>query len=235
MREIGYFDCGFDRLSFDLGEALRLMGYGDYAPSDYVRSLIDKILDDLRSVVKPHFGYVLLDGYVKGNDRVVVGDVELAPGRIITHAMKGADCYALFTATIGGGFDEYCKNYKEAGDMVGALIADTLGSVLAEAVVAVLVDTLSKNVEGRGWRISNNYSPGYCDWPLSDQKRLFSLLPADGRTGISLTGSCLMLPVKSVSGIIAVGASVKKLPYGCAICKMTSCIKNQKNRKLHKT
>ena len=229
MDAVNYFDCTFDELSFDLKEAWQLMGYGDYAPSDYVRSLTEKILNDLQSVVRPHFGYVLLDGYVDGGDRVVVDGVELSPGRIITHAMKGADCYALFTATIGSGFDEYCRKYKEDDDMVDALIADALGSVLAEAVVAVLVKTLSDRAERKGWHISNNYSPGYCDWKLSDQKKLFSLLP-EGHTCISLTESCLMLPVKSVSGIIAVGASVRKRPYGCAICKMTSCIKNQKKK-----
>ena len=142
MDAVNYFDCTFDELSFDLKEAWQLMGYGDYAPSDYVRSLTEKILNDLQSVVRPHFGYVLLDGYVDGGDRVVVDGVELSPGRIITHAMKGADCYALFTATIGSGFDEYCRKYKEDDDMVDALIADALGSVLAEAVVAVLVKTL---------------------------------------------------------------------------------------------
>lgn len=229
MKAVRYFDCSFQDLSFDIKEVWRLMGYGDYVPSSYISSLIDERLNDLRSIVKPHFGYIIADGHVVGNDRVVVNDVELSPGVIITHAMKNADCYALFTATIGRGFDEYCRRYKEADDMVETLIIDALGSVLAESVVEVLVKTLSNEAENKGLHISNNYSPGYCDWKLSDQKKLFSLLPGD-QTGITLTDSCLMLPVKSVSGIIAVGATVKKRPYGCAICKMTSCIKNQKKK-----
>lgn len=229
MRKACYFDCGFDSLSFDIKEALRLMGYGGYEPGSSVKSLIGKVLDDLSTVVRPHFGYVLADGHVEDSSHVVVGGVRLSPGKIITHAMMDADFYAVFTATIGSGFDDYCRRYKEAGDMAGALVADALGSVLAEAVVSQLVATLSEKAEAGGMKISNNYSPGYCDWHLSDQKNLFSLLP-EGAAGITLTGSCLMLPVKSVSGIIAVGGSVKKRPYGCAICKMTTCIKNQKNQ-----
>ena len=84
MKAVRYFDCSFQALSFDIKEVWRLMGYGDYVPSSYISSLIDERLNDLRSIVKPHFGYIIADGHVAGNDHVVVNGVELSPGVIIT-------------------------------------------------------------------------------------------------------------------------------------------------------
>ena len=111
--------------------------------------------------------------------------------------------------------------------MLRTFVADALGSILAEAVVTRLVSELDRESEAKGLHISNNYSPGYCDWKLVEQRKLFRFFPRE-ESGISLTDSCLMLPVKSVSGIIAIGKDVKKHPYGCAICNMKSCIMNKK-------
>ena len=56
-----------------------------------------------------------------------------------------------------------------------------------------------------------------------EQKQLFSLLP-NTMDFISLTKSCLMLPIKSVSGIIGVGKEVRKTGYSCDICSNKACI-----------
>ena len=42
-------------------------------------------------------------------------------------------------------------------------------------------------------------------------------------TGITINESCLMQPIKSVSGIIGIGDEVRKRSYGCDICNSTSC------------
>lgn len=48
------------------------------------------------------------------------------------------------------------------------------------------------------------FSPGYCGWHVSGQKRLFESLRPD-EIGIELSESFLMQPLKSVSGVIVVG------------------------------
>ena len=74
--------------------------------------------------------------------------------------------------------------------------------------------------------MSNAYSPGYCDWNVSEQQLFFSMLPV-GFCGVTLTDSCMMLPIKSVSSLLAVGKNTEKKPYGCAICQNKSCIKRK--------
>jgi hypothetical protein len=72
-------------------------------------------------------------------------------------------------------------------------------------------------------KITNRYSPGYCDWNVGEQHKLFSFFP-DNYCGIRLTPSALMDPVKSVSGIIGIGENVKRNDYTCRVCDMKDCI-----------
>ncbi|MHB8579979.1 MAG: vitamin B12 dependent-methionine synthase activation domain-containing protein [Ignavibacteriaceae bacterium] len=74
----------------------------------------------------------------------------------------------------------------------------------------------------RGMKITNRYSPGYCNWNVSEQHLFFSLLPQNF-CGITLTESSLMLPVKSISGIIGIGSNVKYSKYFCDKCGVKDC------------
>jgi hypothetical protein len=56
---------------------------------------------------------------------------------------------------------------------------------------------------------------------VSDQHDLFSLLPEDF-CGIRLTESAMMVPVKSVSGIIGIGPGVERVDYQCKNCQQSS-------------
>lgn len=227
MKKVEFFDCTIADLSWDIREIYLLMGYGSHIPDEGVRQLIQEILDELSHRLVPHYGYVLVDGNVPERGKLLLDNQLFNPGAIISHAMKGADKYAVFTATIGEEFDNFSRQLKAEDDILRVFIADALGSVLAEATVTLLMKQLEVMADKEGMHISNNYSPGYCDWFLAEQKQLFSFFP-EGSTGITLTDSCLMLPVKSVSGIVALGKDVKRREYGCNICKMVNCIKNKK-------
>ena len=61
-----------------------------------------------------------------------------------------------------------------------------------------------------GETLVSRYSPGYGDWPLEAQRRLFELLDAPRKAGVSLTDSLLMVPSKSVSAIIGVKTEVSQ-------------------------
>jgi hypothetical protein len=77
-------------------------------------------------------------------------------------------------------------------------------------------------------KITNRYSPGYCGWDVSDQHKLFSLLP-NNFCGIKLTENALMIPIKSVSAVIGIGKNVERKDYQCSICEIEFCYKRGKN------
>lgn len=222
-------DVAFSDLTIDRHELYLLMGYGDSTPAEPFVEMIDAIIDELAACCEPSYGYVIHSGKRLDTRRLQVGDTILTPGAIITSSFREATMVAVFVASVGKGFDEWNLKNKQADDMVRLFFADSIGSVLAESCVSIMQERMKRDMEAQGLCVSNSYSPGYCDWRLLEQQKLFAFFP-ERFCGVSLTESCLMLPVKSVSGIIGIGEDVKKRLYSCDYCTMTDCVKNQKRR-----
>ena len=200
-------------ISLDFYEIYRSMGYPDpdFPPED-MKSTVEGLIERFASVCHPQFHYI--ESTVEG----------LSPKGIIMKGLSGAEKYILFIATAGMEFQEEINRISEEGDIVKIYAADLIGSEIAEATVRECVKAVEADYPGQG--VSNSYSPGYCGWVLSDQREIFSRF--EGNTcGVTLNDSCLMYPIKSVSGIISVGAGVEKREYGCAICGRKDCYKNR--------
>jgi len=143
--------------------------------------------------------------------------------------MKEAEKLALFVCTAGEGFTTRSHEYNKEGNYLKGFIVDTMGSWVVERAMDLIQEKLENVLRGLEMHITNRYSPGYCNWPVSDQQSLFSLLP-ELPCNIRLTGSSLMVPIKSVSGIIGIGKKVKKRGYTCDICNNKTCIYRNINR-----
>lgn len=148
---------------------------------------------------------------------------ELQAGKRIASYMKDASSLAVFVCTAGALFTDLANEYLKQGDLPEAYIVDAIGSVTVENAMDRIQQVLETEMNLQQLRISNRYSPGYCEWHVSGQQSLFSLLD-DNRTGVTLTESCLMQPIKSVSGIIGIGTNIQKRPYGCSICHSSTCV-----------
>ena len=227
MEYVKYRDTTLHGLEFDKSELYALLGYNNHIPSQDILDMVDELLSSLLNACVPHCGYKICKGQPIDKLHVEVDDILLNTGKVITHAMKDAQYIAVFTATLGEGFDKWLQELRLEDNILHDYLANAIGSVLVEGVVAQLMQDLEFNVQNEGFSISNNYSPGYCDWILEEQKKIFNILSSQD-IRIRLTDSCMMVPVKSVSGIVAIGEKVKKRPYKCSICKMENCIKNTK-------
>ena len=150
-------------------------------------------------------------------------EVHFDTGGQIDAYMKGAEYLALFTCTAGAIFTDLSSRYNKSGDYLEAYIADAIGSLTVENAMDNIQAKLETEMEAEGLNITNRYSPGYCNWPVSGQRELFDAM-GEIPVKVSLTESCLMLPIKSVSGIIGIGCNVKKRAYACQICKNKDCI-----------
>ena len=219
----------FSDLTINRQELYLLMGYGNKVPEKPFVDMIDAMLDELAGCCMPEYGYVVCSGKRLDNTHLQIVETVLQSGKIITASLREATSFAVFVATVGNGFDRWNRAIQSEDDMVRAFFADSLGSVLAEACVAVMLVDIEREMTKQGLFISNSYSPGYCDWRLEEQDKLFSFFP-EQFCGVTLTESCLMLPIKSVSGIIGIGKDVKKRLYSCEVCTMTTCIKNRKKK-----
>ena len=223
---IKQINAEFSDLEINKKDLFALMGYGTRIPDKSILSAIDEMIDEMKDICIPKYGYTFLPGELYDKQNISVGSEIFNTGKIITSYLKLADHFVLFIATAGIEFDTWKNELQASGDILRTYIADTLGSVIAEACADLMNEVISNEYV----HISNRYSPGYCNWGLPDQKKIFSFFP-DSFCGVTLSDSCLMLPIKSVSGIIGVGDQVTKKPYSCAICNMTTCFRNRNKTK----
>ncbi len=127
-------------------------------------------------------------------------------------------------ATIGNSLSGEASRLMETGKTSKAVVLDAIGT---EAIVQVsykLQDAIKEIAKANGCQAAIRYSPGYCDWHLSQQKVLFQTIDS-ASVGVRLTESCLMIPLKSVSGTIGIGKFETTKPPPClAVCdKRASC------------
>lgn len=197
----------------------RLMGYKNQKPDSPILEMVDLLWDKMIVCCTPHAGYRLLEGGFYKPGKVKVENVIFHTGPVISEAMMEATSIAIFTVTLGSGYDQWMEEIKREENIVFEYVANCMASTVTESITEELINVLRRDVSEQGLKITNNYSPGYCGWPLKEQRLLFSFLPQD-ISGITLTESCLMLPIKSVSGIIGVGKNALKRPYKCAVCNL---------------
>jgi len=190
-----------------------------------VRDIVDKTFNTLASTEGIRGGYRIFNcesvDIAKGE--IVCQQNTIETGRRISGYMKKATQVALFVCTAGSIFTTLAQNYQKNGDFLEAFVVDSIGSATVENAMNSIQHSLEKEMKKEGKKITNRYSPGYCEWSLSGQRSLFRTI-GENPTGIKINESCLMQPIKSVSGIIGIGQNVKKCPYGCKICRNETCV-----------
>ena len=208
----------YDELQITLRDIYEQMGYHDAEPDVATQLETQKIVNEVRGWLRPQFSFF------------VVRDLPVFDmGKIILRQLHGSEAYALFIATAGVAYEAYQHRLTEEGDMVRVFIADSLGSVIAENTADRMEHHLQTSIDKLGWHHTNRFSPGYCGWHVSEQQLLFPLF--DGHTcGVTLTDSSLMVPIKSVSGIIGLGKEVRRLDYTCGLCNFEKCYKRKQKR-----
>ena len=206
----------FEELGITPADVYEQMGYHDAQPEKATQQETAMILKEVSQWLRPQFSYF-----------VVNKQPDFEMGNIILRQLRGSEAFALFICTSGLEFETYQQRLKEQGDMVRVFIADALGSVIAEKCADQMEKALQESIDKLGWKHTNRFSPGYCGWHVSQQQLLFPLF--QGHTcGVTLTDSSLMLPIKSVSGIIGLGKDVRHLDYTCGLCDFKQCYKRKK-------
>ncbi len=217
--EIEWHDLGVTRAAIEVR-----IGYdGGGAPEPFGR-MIDEVLAEAGDLLAIRAGFRLVSvSRPEGRrDGLVIDGTLFTTGKIVAGELAGADEAAVFVCTIGPGLENRAAELVKEGEPAPAFIVDSAASEFAERTAAVLHDHVAAVMGERSRGVTNRYSPGYCNWDVAEQRLLFSLLP-DGFCGIHLTESALMLPVKSVSGIIGTGTGVERRDYRCDRCGVEEC------------
>lgn len=151
-----------------------------------------------------------------------VDNEEFLVGKVLSAMLEGSEAYFFFAVSPGPGPENLAKKHLDSGNYLEGYMVDLLASSMAESVAEEAHKQIKEIAAGEGLKITNRYSPGYCGWKVSEQHKLFALLPGNS-CGITLSPSALMSPIKSVSGVIGAGKAVQFKDYTCELCTMTNC------------
>ena len=211
-------------------EVLHFLGYPDgHEPRPRIADLLNECLAEARQLVRGRGVWTRLDPH----EAPAIGlEPVAASGLVIGLVTAGAAIVAAASARM------------ERGDATGALLLDACGSAAAEEaadrISAAIVAAVSAGVgdvggagsaaeatpvdAGRAATVSCRISPGYGRWRLTSQEALFARLPYRA-IGMHLEHSLLMVPRKSVSFAMWLGADARPLAglSGCARCELESC------------
>ncbi len=193
-----------------------------------IGELIDEILPliPLRIALQCGYGILPAGSISITEDSVSCNGMSFATGPIITSQLKRSTSLALYVSTVGPRLEQWSGELMAEGDMMRGYIVDAIASEYVEQASVWLEKQIAIHLQTRGWKMTHRYSPGYCDWPVSEQHKLFSLLP-EKFCGITLTESALMVPIKSLSGIIGLGPEVKRGAFQCSICDLKDCYRRR--------
>ncbi|MFA7418278.1 MAG: vitamin B12 dependent-methionine synthase activation domain-containing protein [Melioribacteraceae bacterium] len=216
---IGYSDIAVREEEIEL-----LLGYSDNQTPEHFKDLIHEAIEESKSLVEIKAGYRIVDVQSMKNDLtgLTIGGNYFNLQKIVTGVLKKSEQIALFSLTIGHALERKSKELLSSGDLVTGYIFDAVASITAEACADALHEHIKVKMLLKNQKVTNRYSPGYCNWKVNEQHLLFSLLPKNF-CGIELTNSALMLPIKSVSGIIGVGEKVRYSEYNCNGCSIKDC------------
>lgn len=158
-------------------------------------------------------------------DEIYFGEGNNADDGILPNIVKNAEKLFLFAATIGEAVtSEINKHFDQKEFPIGSFLDS--GASLATDNIA---DFLEMKLQDK---TTFSYSPGYCGWHISGQKKLFQFLEPD-KIGITLNDSYLMTPLKSISGVLVSGPSeihIFKNNFSfCSDCKTYSCKNRMKS------
>lgn len=222
-------------------EIYRYLGYGKAVPDESIIALVDEVLQQMLTQVKPRSVWQTYDCMIKGNHVYLKkaqidwlqnaqkceyaendADVMLSSKHLADN-LKSCHKVMLLAATIGIEADKLLHRY-EMTNMAKASIAQACGAACIEAYCNKLQKELMQKAAESGLVLRPRFSPGYGDLPLDTQQLIFQMLDCAKRLGLTLTDSMLMYPTKSVTAFIGLTTNKEDCHVGkCSQCENVGC------------
>lgn len=200
-------------------------------PTGPFSELIREAIDEVEAYCEIKGGFVIVDNpqFIKEGRLIKLADQEIHPKQIVYGFLSKSEAVAVFTCTAGK-VGEWSKELMAQGDLLKGYAVDVVGNEIVERAMDVIEARLKEEISNRDYSITTRYSPGYCNWDVREQHKIFSFFPQKF-CGVNLMPSGLMKPMKTISGIIGLGRNVKAKGYSCSACEDEICIyRNVKDR-----
>jgi len=230
---IEFVKLGIEEILPSIEDILRGQGIPKgFFIKDNIKILVEKSLDLFIAEATPSciIQEISKDDFYE----IFIGEGNNEEGAPLEKIYPQADHLILFAITMGSMVSNRIAELFDNNDFALASMLDTTASCSTDKSVDFLEKRITEGLIDKKLITNNSmvlsYSPGYCGWHINAQKKLFLYLHPE-LIGISLNESCLMTPLKSVTGVLISGN--KNIHYFgnsfsfCYNCKVQSCIERQ--------
>ena len=214
--EILIFDTS--AVAIDRNQILRDIGYPSAARAS--KEVLDRfpiIANEVALHSRPQAITREIDRFAIKDDSVILEDGATFHGPLLCKALSQSAGLMLFALTLGPDISKWISE-QIVSDPLAGVMADACASELVEAIADHLEDGINTVVRPKGLVASGRYSPGYCDWPINELPLVIEMVEAS-KIGITLSSGGMMIPRKSICGLVATGpesAALRTVP--CESC-----------------
>jgi len=193
-----------------------------------IKKLLSQAMQIFADVAQPEG--IISDISVNDFAKIFKGEGKNAPSNPLKNIFPHADRLALFALTMGSEISIKIQQCFNKDDFALGSMLDSVASLAAENAIEIYEEHFVKNNTIPENHVLS-YSPGYCGWDISGQKKIFDYLRPE-KIGITLNESYLMTPIKSVTGVLIDGKKkihIFKPNFSfCDDCRHRSCIERMK-------
>ena len=182
----------------------------------HIEDMVQELVEVVRPIARPRAVYKVSYIDDKDGDSVSIDGVKFT-SRVLRKNLDKVGRVFPYIATCGTELEEIAV---PSDDLMKSFCLDAIKTTVLGMAVTYLRDYLTKY-----YALGNvsHMNPGSLEsWPVSQQKELFSLFGnAEEPVGVKLTESCVMFPLKSVSGIYF---PTETRFESCQLCLREKCI-----------
>ncbi len=202
----------------NIAEALRYMGHKETEVSENLLSIISDCERKLLEAIKPEYTYRCFDIENTEKGVFLCKTALTLLGKDIKEHLSGCEKAVLMCATLGTGCDGLIRKLS-VSDISGHFVTNALANALIEQIC----DNAEKEIKEKfpdmymTWR----FSPGYGDFPISQQADFLNVTDAGKRIGLYLSDGGMLIPSKSVTAVMGLSETpIKQTRQSCSGCSM---------------
>ena len=174
------------------------------------------LVDEARGIARPKAGFKLVFIESKGPDTIAAEGVQFK-SRVMRVNLGNLERFFPYVCTSGVELQAWADGYLT--ELLLGYYADAINQVVLHSAFGSFMTHLAGAYDLKNPSVMNPGSLG--DWPIQEQRPLFRLLgDVEGDLGVHLKESCLMVPTKSVSGILF---PTEETFASCQLCPRQNC------------
>ena len=175
---------------------------------------------EARELIHPAIAYAVHPVVRAEADRLIVADGSALESPVLASLFAEAPEVVLMIYTIGPELEARVAEYGKANDVMAGFTLDVTGSLAVNEVGVVGYSLIEGLARERGVKASIPLNPGTSHWPMSGQRVIAGLVPAQ-EIGVEVLDSRLLRPFKTIAFAVALGSNVVTPAEGssCDYCE----------------